>query len=243
MITRNHIINDIIRQYPETISIFNQFRVDACCGGGRPIAETAAADGIHDLTELLHALNRKARKLEDKTLREVTELIEQTHHVYLKKELPELLGKLRVLEEETKEPPLAEIIGELSRELSGLGREIEEHLFKEEQILFPSIRNLEAALQDNELDEDFMSGCGIQGPVAQMNFEHEQARHHLEAIYNALKSLEDHNIEKESALGELGQRIEILRDDLLEHIRAEEEDLFPRALELENQFIQRHFRD
>ncbi len=58
-ISGDMVINDVIRQYPETIAVFNTFRVDACCGGGESIAKTSGADGV-DLPRLLDALNAAA---------------------------------------------------------------------------------------------------------------------------------------------------------------------------------------
>ena len=55
-ITRDMTINPVIKQYPQTIAVFNKFRVDSCCGGGQAIEKTAAADGV-DIESLLQALN------------------------------------------------------------------------------------------------------------------------------------------------------------------------------------------
>ncbi|MBI4295961.1 MAG: DUF542 domain-containing protein [Chloroflexi bacterium] len=56
IITRDMVINDVIRRYPTTIAVFNRFRVDSCCGGGQSIDKTATADGV-DIESLLKALN------------------------------------------------------------------------------------------------------------------------------------------------------------------------------------------
>lgn len=232
MITRDQIINDVIKAYPDTIAVFNQFQVDSCCGGGRPISETAAADGLSELRPLLHALNRAARKLSDKGLSQVVREIESTHHEYLKRELPELQARVARLAEEAGSTEAAQPAADLQRALAGLSMEISEHLFKEEQILFPTIQRLEEALAAGEPLSPADLGCGARGPITQMNFEHEQAKEGLERIRAALESLEA----TEAAAGEateLRPRLVGLEDDLLEHIRAEEEELFPRALELE----------
>jgi regulator of cell morphogenesis and NO signaling len=50
------IINDVIKTYPATIKVFNEFRVDSCCGGGESIETTALRDGVNVQT-LLRALN------------------------------------------------------------------------------------------------------------------------------------------------------------------------------------------
>ena len=55
-ITRNMVINEVIRKYPQTIRVFNEYKVDSCCGGGAPIETTAKRDGV-DVEKLLRALN------------------------------------------------------------------------------------------------------------------------------------------------------------------------------------------
>ena len=55
-ITKDMIINEVIKKYPQTISVFNRFGVDACCGGGQSIERTATADGIN-VSALLITLN------------------------------------------------------------------------------------------------------------------------------------------------------------------------------------------
>ena len=56
-ITKDNIINDIIKKYPQTIAVFNDHRVDSCCGGGASIETTATRDGV-DVSALLRDLNK-----------------------------------------------------------------------------------------------------------------------------------------------------------------------------------------
>ena len=56
VITKDMTINDIIKTYPLTITVFNKFRVDSCCGGGQTVEKTATADSV-DVKALLRALN------------------------------------------------------------------------------------------------------------------------------------------------------------------------------------------
>ena len=60
-ITGSMVINDVIRKYPQTIKIFNDYRVDSCCGGGASIETTAKRDGV-DVEGLLKALNAAAAR-------------------------------------------------------------------------------------------------------------------------------------------------------------------------------------
>lgn len=48
-------VNDVLKQYPETVSVFNAFGIDACCGGAASLREAARRHGV-DLAELLAAL-------------------------------------------------------------------------------------------------------------------------------------------------------------------------------------------
>jgi len=52
-------VNDVISRYPATISVFNKFGLDTCCGGGAPIVDAARRDGA-DLGALLAELRKAA---------------------------------------------------------------------------------------------------------------------------------------------------------------------------------------
>ena len=64
-ITRDMVINDVIKKHPQTIKVFNEYKVDSCCGGGAPIETTAKRDGI-DVETLVNALNVAVQAAEHK---------------------------------------------------------------------------------------------------------------------------------------------------------------------------------
>jgi iron-sulfur cluster repair protein YtfE (RIC family) len=39
-------VNTTIRRFPESVAVFNQLGVDACCGGAKSLAEAALEAGI-----------------------------------------------------------------------------------------------------------------------------------------------------------------------------------------------------
>ena len=49
-------VNDVVRMYPESVSVFNQLGIDACCGGDASIADAARRDGV-ELGSLLARLD------------------------------------------------------------------------------------------------------------------------------------------------------------------------------------------
>lgn len=53
---RSMTVNEAIRRFPGTVAVFNQFRIDACCGGAVPIVEAAQRDGA-DPDRLIEALD------------------------------------------------------------------------------------------------------------------------------------------------------------------------------------------
>jgi iron-sulfur cluster repair protein YtfE (RIC family) len=48
-------VNELIRHVPATVQVFNDFGIDACCGGAVPVREAAERDGA-DVAALLEAL-------------------------------------------------------------------------------------------------------------------------------------------------------------------------------------------
>ena len=60
-ITGDMVINEVIKKFPQTIKVFNDYKVDSCCGGGAPIETTAKRDDI-DVEGLLKALNEAIQR-------------------------------------------------------------------------------------------------------------------------------------------------------------------------------------
>jgi regulator of cell morphogenesis and NO signaling len=58
-VSKDNIVNDIIRLYPNTIGIFNDFHIDSCCGGAATIEEAARRDKA-DPEKLTKKLNEVA---------------------------------------------------------------------------------------------------------------------------------------------------------------------------------------
>ena len=59
-IDADSVINDVISRYPATISVFNYFGIDACCGGNATIREAAMNDFV-DPEVVVESLRSAAR--------------------------------------------------------------------------------------------------------------------------------------------------------------------------------------
>ena len=167
--------------------------------------------------------------VEDVAVMSLTELadhIEQTHHTYLHSELPrldEMTEKVASVHGE-RDPRLHQI-----REIFlALATEMSNHMMKEERILFPMVRQLDAS----ETTPTFHCGS-LANPIRQMESEHTQAGSALED----LRELADGYTPPDWACNTYRAMLDALArfdHDLQLHMRKEGEVLFPRALEMEN---------
>jgi regulator of cell morphogenesis and NO signaling len=106
--------------------------------------------------------------------------------------------------------------------LSGLKQELESHLLKEEMVLFPLIRQMEAAPHHS----------GVRNPIRVMLMEHDNAG----AALARLRELTGGYVPPADACNTFRAcygELEALEKDLHLHIHLENNILFPRALELE----------
>lgn len=55
-------VEEIAKEYPESLKVFQQYRIDLCCGGRLSLAEVARKHGI-DLGWLLRDLEKVAHVL------------------------------------------------------------------------------------------------------------------------------------------------------------------------------------
>ena len=224
-------IGDIVLQLPATMRVFEAMNVDYCCGGHRSLAEACAHAG-QDLARVLAGLEAMPATApasdpgiwQDAPLAELIAHIEATHHAFTRTELrrvaPLMEKVLRVHGEH--HPELARV----AQCFQAMDADLGPHLEKEEQILFPYVRGLEAGQP--------ASACfgTVQNPIRAMQSEHEQ----VGDILRELRTLTRGYTPPDDACGSfqslyLGLRN--LEEDLHLHIYLESHILFPRSIELE----------
>ena len=151
--------------------------------------------------------------------------IEATHHALLRQELPRLKGLIdKVAAAHGDSHPE---LGELRQVFAALQAELEPHMFKEEQILFPAIRQLEQAAQQ----PNFPFGT-VANPIRMMEHEHDTAGSALAKI----RELTHHFQPPDDACNTYRVMLEALHaleQDMHQHIHKENNILFPRSQQLE----------
>jgi regulator of cell morphogenesis and NO signaling len=151
--------------------------------------------------------------------------IEQTHHAYLRTELPRLTTLIAKLVDAHGEahPELPKV----QHEFAALRGELEPHMFKEEQVLFPAIRRLEQV----KTPPTFPFGT-VANPIRMMEHEHDNAGNglaHIRELTCEYRVPADACNTYRAALHGLSE----LELDLHQHIHKENNLLFPRAMEME----------
>ncbi|PWU07973.1 MAG: iron-sulfur cluster repair di-iron protein [Terriglobia bacterium] len=216
-------VREIVQEFPQAVRLFESAGIDYCCGGKRTLAEACQRGGIavETVLDLLQQPTETGEARTDRwTSAELPELVDyivQTHHAFVRRESPrltELLTKVQA-KHGTNHPELSEI----AALFAALTRELSLHMRKEEQALFPLLKD--------------RSGAGshwVEFPIRQMMAEHEDAGDALAGIRSLSGGFE---IPADACLSfaALYQGLEEFERDLHRHIHLENNILFPRALE------------
>lgn len=230
--TLDQTVGELVREHPARSRIFERLGIDYCCGGKKSLAEVCAAKKLDPQTVIrtLQAVEAERGYVagEDPaamTLTELADHIEATHHAYLKTELPRLhqiINKVATVHGGAH-PELAQVLAVFNV----LQDEMIQHMAKEERILFPIIRQLEAAKGPSAFH------CGsISNPIGVMEREHESAGDALRRI----RSLTADYAVPESACNTYRVMLDSLarlEADMHQHVHKENNILFPAAIALE----------
>ena len=87
-------VGNWVARHPQTSRVFEPLQIDYCCGGGTSL-EQACRDRKLDPKVVLEQIEQAIDRIEEPAqdwltarLAELCDHIEQTHHAYLKSELP-----------------------------------------------------------------------------------------------------------------------------------------------------------
>jgi len=155
--------------------------------------------------------------------------IVDTHHVYVRHELPriaELAAKVVNRHGDTR-PELPQIQAKVAQ----ITEELNEHLAKEEVVLFPYVTRLERS-QSEGTAKPHACFATVASPIAMMTQEHDAAG----ALIAEIRQLSDDYTPPVGACPTYHAFYSGLREfeqDLHQHIHLENNILFPRALAME----------
>jgi len=215
----------IATDIPGAAGVFERFGIDYCCGGKLSLARACEKRGL-DPVQILVAVHRQspghgedARDWTRESMAELCDNIEQTHHAYLKSELPrvmQLAEKVARVHGERFEK-----LGALSAAFTTFAEDMFSHMAKEEKVLFPALRAMERG--------DRSIGGPIEGPIKCMTEEHDAAG----AALAKFRLLTDDFAPTAHACNSwrvLLNDLSRLERDMHRHVHKENNILFPKGL-------------
>ena len=233
-ITNETIVGDIVKANYQTARIFDDYRIDYCCGGNISVGNACAAEGIES-DELIGRLESTlahedsiSRYLENLPLSALCDYIIETHHNYIRDRVPFILSKLQ---------KLCEVHGEHHPELfqvkemfDAASANLMTHMEKEESVLFPVIRKLVQTKLEGKLTAD--EGTHTDSSVKELMDEHQQEGDRFKEMSKITNNFEvppDGCNTFEVTYRSLAEFVK----DLHRHIHLENNILFPGSLSLE----------
>lgn len=228
-------VGEIAAAYPDATDVFTKYGIDYCCGGKRNFTEATRSHGL-DPDEISREIidhEQPAARLNDKlnnfSIPQIIDHIRQYHHAYVREKrqtLPMLAKKVSSTHAE-RHPELSEV----SQLTENLFDELEIHMRKEEEVLFPTILAL-VSHEENGTPLPQMRFQSIAQPIATMERDHSQTGGELfdlQRITNGFEAPEDGC----TSYKELYDGLKDMQANTFEHVHLENNILFPRALELE----------
>lgn len=205
-------VADIAVNLPGATQVFRKHKIDFCCGGQVPLAEAVAARGepLAAIEAELAALETEAADAPQSNEELIQHILNRYHAVH-RAELPELIRlAARVEARHAGNAVVPQGIHDALVELTGA---LEEHMQKEEQILFP-----------------LMLAGGhpmISAPIGRMRHEHDEHGERL-ARLEALAHGFELPQEACPTWRALYTGVRKLIDDVHEHVHLENNMLFAR---------------
>ena len=235
-ITATKRVGEIVAETPSCAREFEAIGIDYCCGGYRTLSEACTQSNV-SVAETLARLEKSAARAtsaEDKNwqalpLADLIAHINSTHHVFVRSECARILALIaKVVGVHGENHP--ELLT-LQAIFAALSEELQVHLMKEEQILFPYVLRVEESVIASEIAPPAMFGT-VMNPIRMMMQEHDGAG-------DALRSLRlasgDYSAPEDACISyqTLYQALQDFEKDLHQHIHLENNILFPRAIAME----------
>lgn len=232
IVTRS--VGELVVEKPSRSRVLEGFKIDYCCGGKMKLSDACVRAGVSSdvvvaaLVESDRDGNGNAElDWSDESLSALIDHILTAHHAYLRRELPRLSEMAARVARAHGQRSLWVI--ECRQVLAELRTELESHMMKEEQLLFPMIRQLEAA----NAAPSFHYG-NLQNPIRVMEHEHDDAGNALARLRNLTQGFRPPDDACNTFRAWLDGLSE-LESDLHEHIHEENNILFPRAQKRESE--------
>jgi regulator of cell morphogenesis and NO signaling len=212
-------LGDIATSNPVATRVFLRHKLDFCCGGRRSLVEACRSAGLDPDAIIAELDEESARGSESarwdrRPQSELADHIESRYHATLRRDVPPLVDAARKVERVHAQKPA--VPAGLADLLAAFLADMQQHMEKEEKVLFPMIRR--AAPSE-----------ALAMPIGVMKREHDTHGEYLARIRALTGDLRApaHACATWRALYDGLATIEA---DLMEHVHLENNILFARAV-------------
>ncbi|SUY38628.1 iron-sulfur cluster repair di-iron protein [Clostridium perfringens] len=228
LIRKDYSLGEVVTVYPVVVKKFNDMELDYCCGGSKSLEVALKEKGV-DVDKFVEDLNKEFKEFKfensqyvdwrEKSSEELISHIVETHHgetFRLLKEIDPLMVK--VFRVHFSHDP--ELLMKVHSLFGKLKCELEEHLLKEENILFPLMIKYDKAKNEKEKKE-------IEEDIRIIVNEHEAAGDILKELAEVT---DDYKVPEWGCISFklLYDYLHDLEKDLFIHIHKENNILFAR---------------
>jgi regulator of cell morphogenesis and NO signaling len=225
-ITERTTVAEIAAALPASVRVFQRYGVDFCCGGKKPLSVVCEEQGLlfDNVTSAIEQAAAgppvEAREWTREPLHVLIDHIVSTYHDVLREELPRLeTMAARVLRVHGGRDP--RVLGRIEAIVAELSADLNEHMRKEELVLFRMIRAIEQK----------PGSAGIRAPLRVMEWEHDRAGELLAELRSLTGGFEAPRWACDT-LRALYHGLQELDASMHVHVHLENNVLFPRALRL-----------
>ncbi len=231
---------EIVSENPSTARLFEDKHLDFCCKGKRTLEQACMDAGLdvsttrYEIEELDYMRKQSNDTLNFNTMEldELADYIVHKHHTYVKEMMPMIQFHVRkvAIKHGESHPEALRIFENFERVVTDL----EMHMMKEENILFPYIKKLvevkNIGFASNTIHEF------VKNPINVMLDEHDQVNLllvEIRKLSNEFTPPADACTTFKLSYAELKE----FEEDLHKHIHLENNLLFPKALQLEDLLV------
>ena len=222
-------VGKIVAEFPQAAEIFKKYKIYFCCGGDKQLAvaakelnldEKSVLEELNQVYTLMAKQDNWSEEVDwrQQSLSQLVNHIINKHHSYLQQEMPlisEFITKiLRVHGANHSE------LSKIHNLFHVLKLELDQHLIKEEEILFPLIKEYEKNPSSQLL-------ANVQKQIDTIENEHEQAG---DIIKELRQITNDYTLPADACTSYrlAYQKLEEMESDLFQHIHLENNILHPR---------------
>jgi regulator of cell morphogenesis and NO signaling len=224
-------IGEFVAEDYRTAAVFEKNGIDFCCGGKVAISEACREKGI-ELDKILAELASAGSTPIDRSqnyaawdLSFLADYIINTHHSYLYENLGQIVTYAhKVAQVHGANHP--EVI-EIASIFDGIATEMAAHLREEEEVLFPTIKKVEAVGKTGAMP-DTKDLETVRVSLEKLIREHDEVGNAVHAIRHLAN---DYTLPPDACTTFMVtyQKLQEFEDDLHKHVHLENNILFPKA--------------